>query len=110
MYMCLILFHPAKNLKLSNIVSANVTSLLITILAPDDLSKFCQVLFSCTSEYQHFYFKQSLSSQTLRTVLPVKPNERHFRRLFCYNFASETPTELIFSQLVDFANVTLSNA
>ena len=46
----------------------------------------------------------------LRTVLAVKPYERHFRSLFCYNFAPETPTEFIFSQLVDFANVTLSNA
>ena len=45
----------------------------------------------------------------LRTVLPVKPNERHFRSLFGYNFASETPTEFIFSQLVDFVNVTLLN-
>ena len=43
-------------------------------------------------------------------MLPVKANERHFRSLFCYNFASETPTEFIFSQLVDFANVTLSNS
>ena len=33
-----------------------------------------------------------------------------FAALFCYNFASETPTEFIFSQLVDLANVTLSNA
>ena len=48
--------------------------------------------------------------KALRTVLPVKPNERHFRSLFCHNFASETPTEFIFSQLVDFANVILSNA
>ena len=48
--------------------------------------------------------------EALRTVLPVKPNECHFRSHFCYNFASETPTEFIFSQLVDFANVTLSNA
>ena len=29
---------------------------------------------------------------------------------FGYNFASETPIEFIFSQLVDFANVTLLNA
>ena len=48
--------------------------------------------------------------KALRTVLPVKPNERDFRSPFCYNFASETPTEFIFSQLVNFANVTLSNA
>ena len=46
----------------------------------------------------------------LRTVLPVKSNERHFGSFFfCYNFASETPTEFIFLQLVDFVNVTLWN-
>ena len=41
----------------------------------------------------------TLLFSALRTVLPVK-----------LNFASEIPTDFIFSHLVDFANVTLSNA
>ena len=34
--MCLVLFHPAKKLETVNTASANVTSLLITLPAPDD--------------------------------------------------------------------------
>ena len=48
--MCLLLFHPAKKLENVNTGSVNVTSLLITIPAPDDQAKFWQVLFSCSSQ------------------------------------------------------------
>ena len=44
--MCLLLFHPAKKLETLNTASANVTSLLIALPAPDDQAKFSQVLFS----------------------------------------------------------------
>ena len=36
----LLLFHPAKKLETVNVASANVTSLLITLPAPDDQAKF----------------------------------------------------------------------
>ena len=38
--MCLLLFRPAKNIETVNTASVNVTSLLITLPAPDDQAKF----------------------------------------------------------------------
>ena len=38
------------------------------------------------------FLEQDTYKRPCSRCCPVKPNERHFRSLFCYNFASETPT------------------
>ena len=43
---CFLLFHSAKKLQTVSTASANVTSLRITLPAPNDQAKFWQVLFS----------------------------------------------------------------
>ena len=72
--------------------------------------------FNYPIPHTHVSMKKKIQNiLALRTVLPVKLNERHVCSFF-YNFASETPTEFIFFTvgrlcLCDFVEcIKLSNS